>query len=78
MTPGKARRLRNTLSFYEREVLRQLFREGPTPEKSLVLVSARDRLVEHGYAAVYEGFSYLTDEGMKVCRCAPYWYSKER
>lgn len=54
------------LSAAARDVLRQLFLQGPTWDGDISSKSGRAELVEMGYAARHEGFAFITEEGMKL------------
>jgi hypothetical protein len=49
-----------------REVLWQLFKNGPTWDGDIASKSGRGELFRRGYAARVNGWSYLTEEGMKL------------
>lgn len=50
----------------QREVLWQLFRNGPTWDGDIVMKQGRDQLFDKGFASRYQGWSYLTNTGMQV------------
>jgi len=72
-------------SIYESDVLMQLFVQGPTWDGNLVSKSERDDLVAAGYAARWNGWNYLTQEGLEAAvagglvaydRPDRHWYKK--
>lgn len=52
--------------FHKNEVLMQLFVDGPTWDGNLISKPDRDGLVESGLADRWEGWNFLTPEGVKA------------
>ncbi|SFY18407.1 hypothetical protein SAMN04244548_02987 [Paracoccus pantotrophus] len=51
---------------YSSEVLMQLFVQGPTWDGNLVSKEERNSLVEAGFAERWNGWNYLTQEGVEA------------
>lgn len=74
---------------HEREVMGQLFIQGPTWDGNIVSKDGRDHLIAMGYARRYSGWTFLTEEGVHMAieaDLAPYtgghtmwaWVAKQR
>lgn len=65
---------------HKNEVLMQLFVFGPTWDGNLVSKSDRDTLVAAGLATKWEGWNYLTEDGVKTAVSGGYaakdWHDK--
>lgn len=69
-TPGPEQLASGSLG--QREVLWQLFRNGPTWDGNIVSKAARDALFRLGLAARENGWSYLTREGVEAALAAQF------
>jgi len=47
-------------------VLGQLFGNGPTWDGNVISKTGRDELMEHGLAMRTNGFTYLTEDGVRI------------
>jgi len=56
----------SSTDIYKSEVLMQLFVQGPTWDGNLVSKSERGALVEAGLADRWDGWNYLTQEGVEA------------
>ena len=69
-----------TDNLYENECLMQLFVEGPTWDGNLRSKSDRDILVEAGFAERWNGWNWLTQEGVENAVAsglqARHWHDK--
>ena len=65
---------------YTSETLMQLFVQGPTWDGNLVSKGERDRMVDAGLADRWNGWNYLTQEGVEAAvaggRAARQWHDK--
>lgn len=65
---------------YTSETLMQLFVQGPTWDGNLVSKDERDRMVDAGLADRWNGWNYLTQEGVEAAvaggRAARQWHDK--
>lgn len=65
---------------YTSETLMQLFVQGPTWDGNLVSKEERDRMVDAGLANRWNGWNYLTQEGVEAAvaggRAARQWHDK--
>jgi hypothetical protein len=52
-----------------KEVLWQLFRNGPTHDGDICTKAGRGELFDLGYASRVNGWSYLTQKGMEIAVC---------
>ena len=55
---------------YRSEALKQLFVDGPTWDGNLVSKSQRDDLVAAGFASRWDGWNFLTQEGVEAAVAA--------
>lgn len=62
----------------QREVLWQLFRNGPTWDGNIISKSDRDELFKLGLAARVDGWSFLTLDGMETAIAAGFDKRKDR
>ena len=69
-----------SFNIYQSEVLMQLFVEGPTWDGNLVSKSQRDALVDQGFADRWNGWNFLTQEGIEAAvaggLAARHWFDK--
>jgi hypothetical protein len=68
-------RLMSSDALYDMECL---FMHGPTHDGRVLSKAGRDELVRLGYADRFEGFNFLTKEGVAVCFDTPMWRCKIR
>lgn len=65
---------------YTSETLMQLFVQGPTWDGNLVSKDERDRMVDAGLADRWNGWNYLTQEGVEAAvaggMAARQWHDK--
>lgn len=65
---------------HKNEVLMQLFVEGPTWDGNLISKSDRDALVDAGLCERWQGWNYLTLDGLKTAvsggHAAQDWHDK--
>lgn len=62
----------------QREVLRQLFLDGPTWDGDIVSKPDRDELVGLGLAERVNGFNFITRAGMETAEAASFFALKNR
>ena len=62
----------------QREVLWQLFRNGPTWDGNIISKPDRDELIKLGLVARENGWAYLTRDGMEDALAAEFDKRKER
>jgi len=55
-----------TFDIYKSEVLMQLFVQGPTWDGNLISKAERDALVNRGFADRWNGWNFLTQEGVEA------------
>ncbi len=55
-----------TFDIYKSEVLMQLFVQGPTWDGNLISKAERDALVDRGFADRWNGWNFLTQEGVEA------------
>ena len=65
---------------YTSETLMQLFVQGPTWDGNLVSKEERDRMVDAGLADRWNGWNFLTQEGVEAAvaggMAARHWHDK--
>ena len=65
---------------HKNEVLMQLFVDGPTWDGNLISKADRNELTASGLAAKWEGWNFLTEEGVKAAVAGGYaakdWHDK--
>ena len=69
-----------TFDIYKSEVLMQLFVQGPTWDGNLISKAERDALVDRGFADRWNGWNFLTQEGVEAAvasgKSARGWYDR--
>lgn len=69
-----------TVPHHKNEVLMQLFVDGPTWDGNLISKADRNELTIAGLATKWEGWNFLTEEGVKVAVAGGYdakdWHDK--
>lgn len=69
-----------SFNIYQAEVLMQLFVKGPTWDGNLISKSERDALVERGFVSRWNGWNFLTEEGVEAAVAgglqARHWHDK--
>ena len=69
-----------TFDIYKSDVLMQLFVQGPTWDGNLISKAERDALVDRGFADRWNGWNFLTQEGVEAAvaggRLARGWSDK--
>lgn len=55
-----------SFDIYQSEVLMQLFVKGPTWDGNLISKAERDALVDRGFADRWNGWNFLTQEGIEA------------
>lgn len=59
-------------------VMECLFMHGPTHDGSVPSKRGREGLVKRGLAERFEGFNFLTKDGVAICFDTPMWRCKIR